>query len=1177
MNSNSKRLSNSFSTGGGGTHFEAHVQASFVALMLTGGHAPCLPCWPITEIKLQGKIDGFDTDDLIVTVVKSDTKERSKLLGQIKHSISITKNNPVFAEVIQAAWNDFNNSMVFSKNKDIIALITGPLNATDARTVPWLLNQARHTNEVDEFFRHVEQVHFSPNKSGEKLAVIQHHLKAANNGTDVSKVDFYGFLKHFHLLGYDLGTEFGVVLSLLHSHISQFSRQYPQWVWSRVVDIVQTWNQDAGTITSEKLPFDLKDVFRQPVVALFPKEFATPKPEPAETDWKQHQYATDLALANLVGAWNEKNEADIAVLTKLLGKKYDDWVQKAREILRLPDCPFSLKNGQWELTKRTELWDLLGSLIFDQNLDAFKAAVVAVLTEHDPSFELPAEERYTASIHGKVLTRSSALRKGLAEGLAILGSNPGALVNCSEGKAEAISLLAIRDVFDNADWVLWGSLNSLLPTLAEAAPNEFLNVVENTLLLSPCPFDDLFAQEGNAITGGNYLTGLLWALEGLAWDDKWLIRVCVVLGELASHDPGGNWANRPGNSLTTILLPWRPQTVASIKKRKVAVQTLCKEWPDIGWNLIISLLPNQVQTSTGSHKPSWRMTISDNWEKDVPPDEYWQQVSFYAELAVSNADNDTGKLVELIDNFDNLPRQSFDQLFKILSSEATLSFPEEQRILLWESLAKFTSTHRRFAGAEWALGDDLLTSIEAVANNLAPSNPMHLYQHLFSDRYFDFYEEDDNLDDQEQKQETRRHDALVEIFKTDGIDGVIQFAESVTSPEQVGITLGSISESKNDTTLLPLYLDSENIKLSSFANGFVWKRYLVNGWDWVDRLDKSAWDNRQVGCFLSYLPFEKESWDRAQKWLGKSQGYYWSKTNANAYQADGDIDVAIDKLIEYERPYAAIRCLSRMHRSKQPINTSLCIKTLLAAPSSAEPAHGISEHQILELVKFLQTHSEVSTDELARVEWVYISILYNRRGARGAVAKTLENRLANDPEFFCEVIQLGYRSRNEVSPQHETSKTAMANATNAYRLLHEWRTPPGMQEDGNFNERQFLSWLQHVSNICEKSGHLEVALISIGGVLIHTPADTSGLWINSTVAEALNALDANDMREGFRTGFYNSRGVYTVDPTGKPERELGHQFRQKAEDVENAGFHRVAFTLREIADRYEHEAERIVK
>ena len=82
MSKNNKQLSNPFSTGGGGGHFEAHVQASFVALMLTGGYAPCLPCWPITEIKLQGKIDGYDTDDLIVFVEKATQRKGGNCLAR---------------------------------------------------------------------------------------------------------------------------------------------------------------------------------------------------------------------------------------------------------------------------------------------------------------------------------------------------------------------------------------------------------------------------------------------------------------------------------------------------------------------------------------------------------------------------------------------------------------------------------------------------------------------------------------------------------------------------------------------------------------------------------------------------------------------------------------------------------------------------------------------------------------------------------------------------------------------------------------------------------------------------------------------------------------------------------------------------------------------------------------
>ena len=66
------------------------------------------------------------------------------------------------------------------------------------------------------------------------------------------------------------------------------------------------------------------------------------------------------------------------------------------------------------------------------------------------------------------------------------------------------------------------------------------------------------------------------------------------------------------------------------------------------------------------------------------------------------------------------------------------------------------------------------------------------------------------------------------------------------------------------------------------------------------------------------------------------------------------------------------------------------------------------------------------------------------------------------------------------------------------------------------------------------------------------------------------------MRNGFRTGTYNSRGVHWVDPTGKPEKELAEQFRSKAEEVENAGFQRFAATLRDLAEGYDREAQQII-
>jgi hypothetical protein len=1168
---NQKKLSNPFSTGGGGGHFEAHVQASFVALMLSGGNAPCLPCWPIVEIKLQGKIEGFDIDDLVVVVENGNNKERRKLLGQVKHRIAITKGSTLLGEVMQAALNDFRNTKLFTKNKDKIALITGPLSATDEHNVQWLLNQAKHTKNVDEFFRNVQQTNFSPSKSTEKLEVIKHHLKAANGGNDVSKGELYDFLNHFHLLGYDLGNEFGVVLSLLHSHISQFHQQYPQWVWSRVVDIVQTWNKDAGTITPGKLPGDLLDAFKQKAVAEMPMEFKTAQEKPS-TDWNQHPDATYLALSILIGSWHDKSQCDLEAITQLLDISYDEWFKKAREILYCPDSPLSLKNGIWKVVNRAELWGLLGSRILDQSLDVFRTLAVSVLKEPDPAFELPTEERYAASIHGKVLKYSHVLRKGIAEGLAILGSMPEPCANCSHGKVEETCVLVTRELLTDANWVLWGSLNGLLPTLAEAAPGDFLVAVEKAMRLKPCPFDELFSQESNGISGGNYITGLLWALEGLAWDEEYLVRVCVALAELASHDTGGNWANRPSNSLATILLPWLPQTLASVEKRKVAVRAILNEWSDIAWNVIIQLVSGQHQTSYGSHRPSWRKTIPHDWENGVTHQEYWEQASYYAELAVAAAGQDTARLSALIDHFDNLPEPAFDRLLQALSSQSISDLPEEQRLSVWDHLVKFTNKHRRFSDAKWALPVELITRIEDVAEQLAPANPFNLYQALFTDRDLDLYDANGDWEEQRKELDARRETAISEIFQQDGVEGVIRFAESVSSSGQVGHSLGVIANNVFESVLLPHFLDSADSKRKALVRGFIWRRYNLEGWNWCDNLDKSDWTYKQVGNLLACLPFTKETWDRASEWLKVHESEYWTRTDANANQADSDLAVAIEKLIEHGRPHAAINCLDWMRHAKHPINSDQCVRSLLGARSSSEPSYVIDAYNIVELIKFLQTEHSTNQDDLFRVEWAYVPLL-NRH--RDAAPQLLEYRLANDAEFFCEVIRLIYRSQNDEHQPRKPTEKSKAIATNAWRLLHEWKTPPGTQDDGTFNEEGFTEWLQKVKESCTTSGHLKVALIQIGEVLIHAPSDPDGLWIRRSVAAALNDREADDMRDGFRTGTYNSRGVYWVDPTGKPEKELAEQFRSKAEEVENAGFQRFAVTLRGLADDYDREAKRI--
>lgn len=887
-------------------------------------------------------------------------------------------------------------------------------------------------------------------------------------------------------------------------------------------------------------------------------------------EWAEGSAAAELAVAAVLGSWDEGSDADRALVEELSGKVYGEWIGKMREIALRPGTPLTQRGGNWKFVARYEGWHALGPKLFDDQLDLLREAAITVFTERDPQFELPKEERYASSIHGKVLSHSRYLRNGLAESLALLGSHPNALTSCTLGKAELTALLVIRSVLSGAEWQRWAGLSDLLPLLAEAAPGEFLDAVEAALTTDPCPFDEVFAQEGDGFMGGTYMSGLLWALETLAWDANYLSRVVMCLGELASRDPGGRWSNRPANSLTTIFLPWLPQTCAPLAKRVAAVSTLLSELPEVGWKLLVSLLPQSHSTSSGTRRPAWRETIPEDWSKGVTHGEYWEQVELYTQMAITAAKSDRARLAELIDHMESLPPTAHEQLLAHLGSEAVSTMPEADRLGLWTELVDLVTKHRKFSSAEWTMKSEQVDKIAALADRLAPNEPQYRHQRLFSERDFDLYEEKGNYEEQRDELEKRRQRAIDDVARNGGTHAVLEFAASVPSPWRVGIAFGEVAAKDVDEVVLPALLEAEKNGLSQFAGGFVWSRFRRFGWEWVDGIDTSQWTFPQIGQFLAFLPFSPGTWDRSSRLLPSDEAAYWTKTSANPYESESGLERAVDQLIQHGRPNAALRCLHKMLLDKHQFDVGLAVRALLAALRSSEGPHAMDAYQTVELIKALQAAQGTSADDLFHIEWAYLPLLDRHSDA---APKLLWQRLATEPAFYCEVIRLVFHSKKEERSTEEPAEERKRVATNAYRLLSEWRSPPGLQGDGTFDGSAFTAWLGAVKQECDVTGHLEVAMTMLGHSLMYVPADPDGLWINRSVAAALNAKDAGDMRDGLRTELFNSRGVHGFT-AGREELELAKKYRTQADSVELAGFHRLATTLKELADSYERDAAR---
>lgn len=1179
MSSTLKKISSPFATGGGGIDFEHDVQSAFVVLLLANGVVHHLGQYPVRQINLQAKYLGYNTDDLIVYCADENGHNQRKMIAQIKHKITTSEKNEEFKNTIIAAWADYHNPKLFNKNRDIIAIITGLLPETETNAVRGLLENARAAKDFDDFNTRLNTKRFCDSRQQDKFQIFKSIINDSDEDSQINDKDIFEFLKVLHLFIYDLDVK-GITLSLLKSIIEQHSQQNSASVWAQIQSYVRDVDKSAGCITIDSIPDDIKSYFKIQKALEIPDKYV-PKEESLTKQSVIFQYALELAQAFLIGSWNENKDADKQAVSLIVKKDYSAWISKMRKIIQLPNSPLQLKNGIWFIKDRLQLFHQVKNMIFDEDLDALKSMAAVVLKEKDPQFELESDQRYAAQIYGKVTEHSSNIRAGIVEGLAIIGSHAEEITYCSKYKPANTIYSLLDDVFKDTDWQIWAGLNQQLPLLFESSPKKMLENIEYELSKKNNVFCELFKQEGTGILGGCcYMTGVLWGLERLAWHPEFLSRVTLILGELASIDPGENWGNRPANSLSDIFLPWHPQTIATVQQRITAINALNTEFPDITWNLLIALLPMQHQTTGGTAKPVYRNYIPQGWKVKVLQKDYAQQVLFYSNLLVDNANCDINKIKELLKYINTLPLESLNKYWDILDSEFVLTIEENERTSLWEELKSLIARHKHFCNADWAMRGEKLDRLEEIANKLAPENLIDKYARLFEHSVFEEfeepYEENKSFDYKatEKKVEAVRLEALKNILAEYDFETAInKLLNKVQDSYILGGVLGKIENSFSDKYILPEFLNDKTFKIRQFTSSYVSGKFSVYGWQWVDNISFAEWSNEEISTFYTYLPFDIETWNRVSSVSKTVEDLYWETVDIHPF-IDKGISMVIDKMIEYKRPTDLISVLYSALYTKKKFESNKIICALNMYLENTQEQHSCDYYQITRLIKELQSDSSVSEDELLSIEIKYFRLLNNENGVTPV---TVNRKLCTDAEFFCECIQLVYKSDKEDEQKKTLSKQDEAAAKLAWEILHQWKIPPGTNSDGEFDEQAFENWYQKAVAICTESGHLNACLTKIGHVLFYTPMDKNGFFINKTVAKKLNKKENKLLRSGYSSECFNSRGVHTVDPSAKPEKELAQKYREQAQSAESEGFVRLSEVMKELAESYEEEAKRILE
>ena len=232
--------------------------------------------------------------------------------------------------------------------------------------------------------------------------------------------------------------------------------------------------------------------------------------------------------------WSAKSVTDRDLVSRLSGRPYEEIERDLRFLSRVDDPPVLQIGDVWKAKSPLELLYLFGDRITTGELDRFFELAREILTTPDPVLELPDEQRHAAQIYGKVRSQSGLLMESLCETLIKLAVRSPEISSLSAAKIEARIAALVRELLEDADGTRWLSLHSLLPSLAEAAPDAFLRAVEISLDKPDSPITRLMTETtSSSLMGQCWHAGLLWALETLAWAPNRLARVALLLARLA--------------------------------------------------------------------------------------------------------------------------------------------------------------------------------------------------------------------------------------------------------------------------------------------------------------------------------------------------------------------------------------------------------------------------------------------------------------------------------------------------------------------------------------------------------------------------------------------------------------------------------------------------------------------
>lgn len=884
--------------------------------------------------------------------------------------------------------------------------------------------------------------------------------------------------------------------------------------------------------------------------------------------WSEAAPDRALLIALLVGGWSGNVDGDCAVIERLSGRSHDEVVRALAAYATTMDAPLRHSDGTWRLRSPRDAWTLLARFLTAADVAAFLDAYRDVCAEVDPTWAMPPDQRWLASIHNIRQVHTDLLRQSMTDTLTLLSVHGARALLVSRPKALVDQTVAT--VLDNASDAGWWSLAGLLRKLAEASPDAFLAALDLGLRKTPSPLEAFFELETRDYSRTR-LPELMWALERLAWDPVLLQPVAETLARLNALDGGGQNVARPKGVLRTIFLSWSPQTNASLQQRLAVVDALRRRHGDVAWDLMLSIPPRAHAITFPTSSAQWR-DVADDAREPVTDTSLKDCVVEISNRLIEDVGLDPGRWAQILKTMEILMPEALAEIGRTLLAAEPSIIDDRDREQIRTAIRLQLNRHLEFQSAPWAIPEAELRVFQTALEQFEPADPLLRHGWRFSNGTGWARSADWNA--MMKEAEVARATAFEEIIAAHGADGIEALLAVSDHPRWIGEAMArSPAAEAWRAGFVQRGLAAEDGALWETASAIIELEMADAGPEVITRLlpkqGGGDLDHRATQRLLTFLKGGPDVWALAASYGEAFDAHFWRTIPTwRINGAKPDLERAVGRLVEADRARDAVHVIGR--KLDMSLDSGLIVATLKAALASQptdiddnEPHQFV--HHLARILDHLENVDTVSSETLVELEWYYFEGLKHSERPAPAV----QRELARNPTFFVQVLGLAFGNAPVGDGPAPTEAQRRVLAERAYDVLEAWHQAPEVDEAGGFG-----GWIDTTRRLSEAARLLDVADSRIGRMLGRRPKTPDTPWPPENVRAVLERIDAETLHDGFVCGARESRGVVTrsLREGGVKERTLSTRYRQDADAIA-ATSPVTASLLRQIADSYDYRAE----